>query len=539
MPGLRKGRARPKPPEPSARGRTEAQARGLLAKLARLRAAVAREGAATHDKWLTAIRRPAFRAAASNLAHYLALRRHDLSRIQPQLSAIGLSSLGRSEAKVLASIDAVVATLARLAGEPPPPYPSIASLRYGHEGLARDKAVLFGPDPAGPDTRIMVTLPTEAATDPRLVRGLIDAGADCVRINCAHDSATVWRAMIANVRKASAATGRTCPVLMDLAGPKCRIESVWPPPHPRVFVGDRIVLQAARPSRPDGKSRGATLSHPEILPLLSKGDTVWINDGKIGARVERLTGGRGDAIPLRVFSARQKGARLRIGKGVNFPETAIDLPPLTAKDLRDLDFVARHADMVGFSFVQTPADIAWLQRELAARRRARVPLVIKIETRLAVRNLPELIVQGAGRQPLAVMIARGDLAVELGFESLSEVQEQLLWLCEAAHVPVIWATQVLEGLVRTGAPSRAEATDAAMAQRAECVMLNKGPFLAQGVEFLDRVLHRMDRHQRKKSARLEPLTLWTGPRPRMSKAAGGTSPSRRPDRRHGRRTLPD
>ncbi len=495
-------------------------ARDLLAKLVRLRAAIVRDGDATHRQWLPAIQRSAFRPAATNLAHYLALRRHDASHLQAELSAIGLSSLGRSEAKVLASFDAVIATLARLADAPaPPPYPSAARFQSGHEGISRDKTVLFGADPGGPGTRIMVTLPTEAATNPELAAELIAAGADCVRINCAHDGADVWRAMIANVRKAAAKAGRPCPVLMDLAGPKCRLAMVWPPPRPRVFVGDRIVLQVSEPLKPDGKARGATLTHPEILPRLAKGDTVWINDGKIGARVERPAVRKGDAVQLKIFSAQQKGARLSVGKGVNFPETALELPPLTTKDLLDLDFVARHADMVGFSFVQRPADIAWLQRELAARRRKKTPLVIKIETRLAVRNLPELIVQAAGKQPLAVMIARGDLAVELGFDSLSEVQEHILWLCEAAHVPVIWATQVLEGLVRTGAPSRAEATDAAMAQRAECVMLNKGPFLKAGVEFLDRVLHRMDHHQRKKLARLKPLDLWTGPRPKMSRVA--------------------
>ena len=134
--------------------------------------------------------------------------------------------------------------------------------------------------------------------------------------------------------------------------------------------------------------------------------------------------------------------------------------------------------------------------------------MLKIETPLAVRNLPRLIVQSALHHPTAVMIARGDLAVELGFARLSEMQEEMLWLCEAAHVPVIWATQVLDQFIKDGAPSRAETTDAAMAQRAECVMLNKGPYLAEAVTFLRDVLARMDRHQSKKFARFTPLRAW-------------------------------
>jgi pyruvate kinase len=106
------------------------------------------------------------------------------------------------------------------------------------------------------------------------------------------------------------------------------------------------------------------------------------------------------------------------------------------------------------------------------------------------------------------MIARGDLAVEIGFDRLSEIQEEILWLCEAAQIPVIWATQVLEGMVQGGQASRAEVTDAAMSQRAECVMLNKGPHVAEAVRFLRGVLARMDRHQSKKSPRLGPLGLW-------------------------------
>jgi pyruvate kinase len=113
--------------------------------------------------------------------------------------------------------------------------------------------------------------------------------------------------------------------------------------------------------------------------------------------------------------------------------------------------------MVGYSFVETVADIRLLQDELAHRRRdwSDLGLVAKIETSKAVQNLPDLIVQAAGRQPFAVMIARGDLAVEIGFERLAEMQEELLWLCEAAHIPVIWATQVLESLVRRGCPPAA------------------------------------------------------------------------------------
>ena len=105
------------------------------------------------------------------------------------------------------------------------------------------------------------------------------------------------------------------------------------------------------------------------------------------------------------------------------------------------------------------------------------------------------------------MVARGDLAVEMGFERLAEVQEQILWLCEAAHVPVIWATQVLETLAKKGLPSRAEVTDAAMSGRAECVMLNKGPHVLTAVPFLDNVMTRMQSHQAKKHSVLRNFSV--------------------------------
>jgi pyruvate kinase len=352
----------------------------------------------------------------------------------------------------------------------------------------------------------MATLPSEAAADATLVARLLEAGMDCARINCAHDDTKAWAQMIAHIRAAERRLGRPCRVLMDVAGPKCRVESLSAPEKFRVYRGDRFYLAAALPRHSQGLAT-ITPTFPQIIDALTLGSEVWINDGKIGARVVEKAEGRAQ---LEVFSARAKGERLKPEKGMNFPTLDLNLPPLTSKDFEDLDFIARNADIVGFSFVQRPSDVALLQDHLAARRSvaAPQPIVLKIETPLAVRNLPQLILQSHAHNPTAVMIARGDLAVELGFARLSEIQEEILWLCEAAHVPVVWATQVLDQFVREGVMSRSETTDAAMAQRADCVMLNKGPYLAEGVGFLRDVLSRTGRHHAKKFARFPPLHAW-------------------------------
>jgi len=482
----------------------------LLSRMVRIRAAVIRESQAIVEDWKLKVARRSFLPGAINLAQYLAFRRHDLSDLQHHLSAFGLTSLGRSEGRVMATLDAVCARLAELAGQPAVSHPVPLAFRKGKQSLRREQARIFGSDAHGPSTRIMVTLPTRAGQDRALVADIIRAGADCLRINCAHGGPEIWAAMIENSRAAAAEQDRACRILMDIAGPKCRIAEFFAPNKTRIYRGDLVMLAGRTPTQPKAGDIVIRVTFPEVLDQLEIGARVFIDDGRIAARVVGIEPG---GAMLRVEQARTKGEKLRLNKGLNFPDTALDLPSLTEKDLRDLDFVAENADVVGFSFVQRPSDITLIRRELAARRDGRPvqPLVIKIETGLAVRNLPDLIVHGAGQQPLAVMIARGDLAVELGFERIGEVQENILWLCEAAHVPVIWATQVLAGMVKEGAPSRAEVTDAAMGQRAECVMLNKGPFIVEAVRFLDTVLHRMDRHQLKKSARLTPLELWMEP----------------------------
>lgn len=482
----------------------------FLAELRRLRASVAEQSARLFAEWDGRITRPEFRESARNLADYIVLRRIDLRGLQDRLAALGLSSLGRLEGRVMANLDAVIAALAAIAGEARrPPFPDPELMFHG-QALLRDNADrLFGARAGARQVRIMVTLPSEAAADPALVETLVHRGMDVARINCAHDDADAWAKMALNVREAAAAAGRDVRIAMDVAGPKCRTKEVRvDEAHERLHRGDRLLLvrDAFQPLA-DFPAQ-ATCTIGSVHDHLAVGAPVWFDDGAAGGTVERI-----DACGavVRIAHASGKGVRFRADKGLNFPETELGVPALTRKDLADLDAVVRHADMVDYSFVQSADDIALLQSELAARagaKAARIGIVAKIETPRAVRNLPGIIVQAAGRQPFAVMIARGDLGVEIGFTRLAEIQEEMLWLCEAAHVPVIWATEVLASLIKEGMPTRGEMTDAAMAARAECVMLNKGPHVAEALEVLDALLVRMAEHQTKKTPRLRALKSW-------------------------------
>lgn len=482
----------------------------LLETLQKLRQIVVQEGQDIFNLRRSRIQRHVFLSSGHNLAHYMALRRHDLRPLQAALMPWGLSSLGRLEARVLPSLDAVITTLGAICQANPatlPSRPSSQSFLEGERLLQQHTEDVFGQTLAHRRVRIMVTLPTEAASDDDFVRELLQRGTNCVRINCAHDNADLWEAMIGNVRRAETETGYACKVLMDLAGPKPRLGKVVAPDHKhRILQGDCLVLTRDLP-RIDATCFQASCTLPEVLDRLQVGVTAWIDDGRIGAHVESLTD---QGVLLRITHASLKGSKVLPDKGLNFPDTDLQLSPLTDKDRQDLDFVAAHADIVGYSFVQTADDIKLLQQELAARmpQPREITIMAKIETPQAVSNLLELIVQAAGQQAFAVMIARGDLAIAIGYQRLAEMQEEILWLCEAAHIPVIWATQVLENLVKKGIPSRAEMTDAAMAERAECVMLNKGPFVAEAVTILDDVLTRMQEHQLKKTPQLRALHSW-------------------------------
>lgn len=282
----------------------------------------------------------------------------------------------------------------------------------------------------------------------------------------------------------------------------------------RIGVGDQLVITSSdilgHPPRrnEDGDvivpaSIGCTL--PEIFREVTVGERFYYDDGELGAVVLEV---REQEILLEVTNARGGSAKIKSEKGVNFPAADFtDLPSLTEKDLDDLAFAAEHADIVGQSFVRGVADVESLIEELDRLDAASTGIVLKIETRRAFEVLPELLLAGMRHPPLGIMVARGDMGVELGFGRMSEVQEEILWLCEAAHVPLIWATQVLESLAKKGLPTRAEVTDAAMGGRAECVMLNKGEHLVETLEFLSDILRRMEGHQQKKISTMRKLSI--------------------------------
>ncbi len=244
---------------------------------------------------------------------------------------------------------------------------------------------------------------------------------------------------------------------------------------------------------------------PEVFATVRVGERVWFDDGKIGGTVRNVTE---ELLEIEITQAAEAGSKLGADKGINLPDTAIHLPALTEKDLEDLAFIVEHADAVAMSFVRRAEDVLQLHQEMERLGGSDLGVILKIETQQAFAKLPDLMLAVMRHKSCGIMIARGDLAVECGYERLAEVQEELLWFCEAAHMPVIWATQVLEGLAKTGYPSRAEVTDAAMGERAECVMLNKGPHIADAVRVLDDILRRMQDHQVKKTSMMRQLHVY-------------------------------
>lgn len=294
-------------------------------------------------------------------------------------------------------------------------------------------------------------------------------------------------------------------VLSHLAGTRVNL---------RLYNGDIIYLtKSQEPAdwieiRLNGQlQRAAKIScqTPKPIDNLSIGDPVWFDDGKLGSK---MIGAYKAGVLLQVVEAGLGGVKLKSDKGINFPETDLGINGLSDEDIENLDWVAKHADLVGLSFAQTVEDVEMLIEALQERGREQMPFLAKIETAQGVHNLPEILLKTLSRNPLGVMIARGDLAVELGSVRMAAMQEEILSLCEAAQVPVVWATQVLETLAKKGVTSRPELTDAATSVRSECVMLNKGPYITEAVRVLSNILSNMEHQTHKKVSLLKPIK-WT------------------------------
>jgi pyruvate kinase len=583
----------------------------------------------SHSEDEIALVHPDRKAGARNLVDYLAIRQIDIRDLQHALYAAGLSSLGVMQGHVMASIDAVTRVLDRLCSldcgiADTANRPAIANGRQQLEDFA-DDTLGAGIEPGL--IRIMVTMPSEAATDAAVIETLLEQGMTIMRVNCAHDGPEAWQTMINHLEAAKAKLRKECRIAFDLAGPKLRTGPIASGPevlrlkpvrdplgctvapasiyfgpaasfnedeigiipidalvHEQARVGDEVSLKDARGR--DRKmhvvevnaqsflctsDRTAYLTTGMSIDLLRGSDTIASgNIGKLPAIESSISLSPGDSLivtrelasgraalmdeegeitlePARigctlaaVFDSIAEGHRvllddgkfegivrdispgefrveitragrgqatLKAEKGINLPDTPLDLPALTAKDIEDLDIVVQHGDLVSFSFVHRSQDIDELYAHLQWLGAGEIGVVLKIENRAAFAALPELLVTASKRKRVAVMVARGDLGVEIGFERLAEVQEEMLWLCEAAQVPVIWATQVLESLAKNGLPSRGEVTDAAMSTRAECVMLNKGPYIAEAIRFLTDVSRRMSEHSSKTFATHRALSV--------------------------------
>lgn len=437
--------------------------------------------------------------SALNLLQYLAARKHDLRAIQDELHDLGLSSLASAEGNF---IEALQKVLGWLNGNPPKAIKTKQELN----ALGKNSLMLYGEPINKFIPQMMVTYDKDFSQNLDLVNKLIHHGMSIARINCAHDDKDEWLRMIQITRIAGQLNHKPCKIYMDLPGPKIRTVILGKgKKEGKVNINEgELLWLAEKDAKFKAKEKVIGLTITNFVSQIKLGSTLLFDDGIIEAVVKE----KQDKM-LRIMITRNSSRKdvIKSDKGVNFPDTVLQEKSLTAYDEACLPFILEHADMLGYSFVQRSEDIHYLYSKLTEFGKPNFPVILKIETQSAVNQLPELLLTALEYSKPGVMIARGDLAVEIGFERLSEIQDEILWICEAAHVPVIWATQVLENLNKSGIPTRAEITDAAHASMAECVMINKGENTVKVLKSLKEILNRNGRHHWKKRHMMRKLAI--------------------------------
>ncbi|MBK7938227.1 MAG: pyruvate kinase [Lewinellaceae bacterium] len=334
------------------------------------------------------------RKSAANLLHYLTLRREDLRDLQLDLHDAGLSSLASSESHALFQVEAVLERLGAAPSRRSTGYDYPAASRL----LSQRATSLFGIKRNLNIPHVMVTFDHPLADDYEAVKALLEAGMNVARINCAHDKEPVWRRMAENIRKATRITGLPCKIYMDLAGPKIRTVILGKGKRKgriKLKKGERFVL--AEPGTDVDKTKKiAGCTQPGVVKDLRNGDRVLFDDGLIETVVEKTDGKTAQLFVRRIPSEKTK---LKAEKGINFPDTELSFRSLTDFDKGVLPFAKQYADVVGFSFVRHPDEVAELQTLLRSGKGRRLPIVLKIETLDAVQKLPALMLQGM-QEPL-------------------------------------------------------------------------------------------------------------------------------------------
>jgi len=329
--------------------------------------------------------------------------------------------------------------------------------------------------------KILATLGPSSSTAEE-IRALFDAGVDAFRFNFSHGTHEDHKQRYEIVRAVEVEVGRPISVVMDLQGPKLRVGK---------FENDKITLEAGKTFRLDmedkpGTEKRVTLPHVEIFKAIEKGTELLLDDGKIRLAVEKV--GEGFA-ETRVVA----GGPLSNSKGVNVPNAVLPLSALTEKDRKDLQYgLDLGADWVALSFVQRPEDVAEARRLIAGR----ASIMVKIEKPAAVTHLDQIIEMADG-----VMVARGDLGVEMPPEDVPGLQKRMIRACRDAGKPVVVATQMLESMISAPSPTRAEASDVATAvyDGADAVMLSAetaaGQYPVEAVSMMHRIINKVENGQ--------------------------------------------
>ena len=294
-------------------------------------------------------------------------------------------------------------------------------------------------------TKIVCTIGPACDTQDKL-ESLIDAGMNVARLNMSHADHQQHERTIRNIRLVSEAMGQPVGILMDLQGPKVRVGNIREPANS--VPGQDFVLTTRDVP---GDSREVTVPFKELPQSVSAGQTLLLDDGLIELKVEGVT-------ETDINTKVVRGGELKPRKGLNLPQSTLKIPSITEKDVNDLDFgILQGVDMVAMSFVRKPQDVLDLRRMIEARG-ADIPIIAKIEKHEGVRNIDGIIDVVNG-----IMVARGDLGIEIPMAEVPIVQKMLISKCNAKGIPVITATQMLDSMIRNPIPTRAEATDVANA----------------------------------------------------------------------------